>query len=59
MGNFDEEDQPYEHRILIYDDGITHKSCADEGHAMPDQDDDPTPDQTEYFMNMHILLPRG
>ena len=26
---------------------------------MPDQDDEPTPEQTDEFMNMNVLLPRG
>ena len=26
---------------------------------MPDQDDEPTPEQTDKFMSMNILLPRG
>ena len=29
MGNFDEESQPFEHRLPIDDDGITHNSCFD------------------------------
>ena len=59
MDNFDEEAQPFEHRHTIDDDGITHNSCTDEGHAIPDQDDDTSPEQTEKFMNMNALLPRG
>ena len=59
MGNFDEEAQKFEHRLPIDDYGITHNSCADKGHAIPDQDDEPTPEQTETLMNMNVLLPRG
>ena len=59
MYNFDEETQPFEHRLPIDDDGITHNSCAGEEHAMPYQDDEPTPEQTDKFMSMNILLPRG
>ena len=46
MGNFDEEYQPFKHRLPIDDEGITHNSCADEGLTMPDQDDEPTPKHT-------------
>ena len=58
MGNFDEESQPFEHRLPIDDDGIIHNRCADEGHAIPDQYYEPTPEQTDDFMNMNVLLPR-
>ena len=44
MENFDEEPQPFERIIPIDDDGITHNICADKGHTMPDQDDEPTPE---------------
>ena len=47
MGNFDEEAQPFKHRLPIDDGGITHNSYDDEGHAIPDQDDEPTPEQTD------------
>ena len=40
-------------------DGITHNSCAEEVNAMPDQYDDPTPQQTDKFMNTNVFLPRG
>ena len=59
MGNFDEESQPFEHRLPIDDDAITHNSCADEGHAMPDQDGEPTPEQTDELVNTNVLLTRG
>ena len=47
MGNFDEEAQPFKHRLPIDDGGITHNSYDDEVHAIPDQDDEPTPEQTD------------
>ena len=59
MVNFDEESQPLKHRLPIDYDGITHNSYVDEGHAMPDQYDEPTPEQTDDFMNVDVLLPRG
>ena len=43
----------------IDDDGITHKVCSGEGHSMPDQYDEPTPEHMYKFMNMNVLLPRG
>ena len=36
MGNFDEEAQPFENRLPIDDNGITHNSYANEGHEIPD-----------------------
>ena len=59
MGNFDEEAQPFEHRLTIDDDGITHNRYADEVHTMSDQDDEPMPKYTYNFINMNVLLPRG
>ena len=59
MDNFDEEYHPFEHRLPIDNDGITHNSCAGEGHAMSDQYDEPTPEQTDEFMNMNFFIPRG
>ena len=59
MGNFDVEVQPFEHRLPIDDEGIKNNSCADKGHAIPDQDDEPTPEQTDQFTKMNVLLPRG
>ena len=59
MVKFDEEAQLFEHRLLIDDDGITDNSCADERHAMPDQDDEPTPEHMDEFITINVLLPRG
>ena len=38
---------------------LTATRYADEGHAIPDQDDEPTPEYTDKFMNMNVLIPRG
>ena len=59
MDNFDEEGQLFDHRLPIDDGSIINNSCADEGHTIPAQYDDLTPEQTDEFMNTNVLIPRG
>ena len=56
----DTEIEIYEAELMPYEDTVfSKKEPACPEAAMPDQDDEPTPEETDEFMNVQALLSKG
>ena len=54
------EIEAYEAELMPYEDTVfSEKEPACPEAAMPDQDDEPTPEETDEFINVQALLPKG
>ena len=59
------EIEAYEAELMPYEDRVDFTSAMsrpdpmDSDHDMPDQDDAPTPEETDEYKNVQVLLPRG